>query len=106
MLRRSSFIILAMIVSLSFLAAGSAFAITTTRFFAGTEGKEPVSVARETALRLDPGQVVSEKLEKASDGTDVRYSFVISNNGSNRDIVIDATDGQVVGNRAVNSASD
>lgn len=106
MARGFTFATLAVTVSLPLLAAGSAFAVTTTRYFAGTEGKEPSVVARDTALRVDPGKIVSEKLEKASNGTDRRYSFVISNNGSDRNVVIDATDGQVVANKAESAASD
>lgn len=54
--------------------------------------------ARVTALKVVPGQITAEELEKESGGSGLRYSFDIKLQGATHEVGVDAKTGAVLEN--------
>src|SRR5881398_3067846 len=71
--------------------------------FAGSEllpqAKVTLAQARSTALKVRPGRITDQELEKESGGTGLRYSFDIKTKGTTFEVVVDARTGKVLENR-------
>jgi uncharacterized membrane protein YkoI len=92
-------------------AAIIAGALTLPLAFAGTSqqatypghqyaGKAKISLAkaRATALRVFPGKIVSEELEKENGGSGLRYSFDIKSGKTVHEVGVDAKTGKLLEN--------
>lgn len=59
-----------------------------------------LATARVTALKLRPGKITDQELEKEKGGSGLRYSFDITSNGKPFEVGIDAKTGAVLENIA------
>ena len=78
------------------LLTGTAFALDGEKYLKDASVKP--AVARASALKVYPGEIVSEELEKESGGSGLRYSFVITQHGAKHEVGIDAKTGAVLEN--------
>lgn len=62
------------------------------------EAKVDLQTARTKALKVDPGTIVSEELEKERGGSGLRYSFVVRRGNTKHEIGVDARTGAVLEN--------
>lgn len=61
--------------------------------------KVSIEQARAIALKLRPGQIADQELEKESGGSGLRYTFVIKRGSTAYEIGIDAKTGAVLENQ-------
>lgn len=57
-----------------------------------------LAAARTTALKVVPGKIVGEELEKESGGSGLRYSFDIKQGQTTHEVGVDAKTGTVLEN--------
>jgi uncharacterized membrane protein YkoI len=55
--------------------------------------------ARALALKVRPGRITDEELEKEKGGSGLRYSFDIASEGKTYEVGVDAVTGKVLENR-------
>src|ERR1700730_18939130 len=79
--------------TLTFLMAGTTFALTGEKYLSQT--RVTPAHARQIALKAYPGKVISEELEAESGGSGLRYSFVISNKKAKHEVGVDAKTGRL-----------
>jgi uncharacterized membrane protein YkoI len=77
-------------------ALSSAWAFTGEKL-AG-EAKISLAEARDKALKVFPGTIASEELEKERGGSGLRYSFDIKNGAVVHEVGVDAKTGQILEN--------
>jgi uncharacterized membrane protein YkoI len=77
-------------------AISSAWAFTGEKL-AG-EAKITLAEARDIALKVFPGTIASEELEKEKGGSGLRYSFDIKNGSVMHEVGVDAKTGQILEN--------
>lgn len=94
---------------ITFAAAAALLAATgasaaVPKHFAGAEllpmAKVTLAQARATAVRVHPGVITDQELEKERGGTGLRYSFDIKNNDKTFEVGVDARTGKVLENDA------
>jgi uncharacterized membrane protein YkoI len=78
------------------LLTASAFALVGKEYL--SQAKLSLIEARQIALKIYPGKVVTEEIEKETGGSGLRYSFVIENHKAKHEVGIDAKTGQVLEN--------
>jgi uncharacterized membrane protein YkoI len=86
------------------LLTASAFALGGEEYL--SQAKLSLVEARQIALKVYPGNVVTEEIEKESGGSGLRYSFVIDNHKAKHEVGIDARTGQVLENSVEASSLD
>ncbi|PKY11316.1 peptidase M4 [Acidithiobacillus marinus] len=79
-----------------FLSAFGAYAFAGQQM-AG-EAKISIEQARSTVLRVYPGKITDQELEKEKGGSGLRYSFVIRNGHVSHEVGIDALTGAILEN--------
>lgn len=57
-----------------------------------------LAAARETALRVRPGRITDQELERENGGSGLRYSFDIVSHGGTYEVGVDAKTGAVLEN--------
>jgi uncharacterized membrane protein YkoI len=62
------------------------------------EAKISLAQARTIALKVAPGRITDEELEKESGGSGLRYSFDIDVHGAIREVGVDARTGRLLEN--------
>ena len=62
------------------------------------DAKVTLPEARAIALKVFPGKITDEELEKEKGGSGLRYSFDIKNGGVTHEVGIDAKTGKVLEN--------
>jgi uncharacterized membrane protein YkoI len=62
------------------------------------EAKITLEEARDIALKVFPGAIASEELEKEKGGSGLRYSFDIKNGSVMHEVGVDAKTGQILEN--------
>jgi uncharacterized membrane protein YkoI len=62
------------------------------------DAKVTLSEARDIAVKVFPGTITSEELEKEKGGSGLRYSFDIKNGPVVREVGVDAKTGQILEN--------
>lgn len=81
----------------AFIVAGvSAHAFTGQKY--SRETKISLATARHIALKVFPGKIVSEELEREKGGSGLRYSFDIRGKGGTHEVGVDAVTGKVLEN--------
>jgi uncharacterized membrane protein YkoI len=81
-----------------FMATGvTAHAFTGQKKYA-KDAKISLAAARKIALKVVPGSIVSEELEREKGGSGLRYSFDIRRHGSTHEVGVDAVTGKVLEN--------
>ena len=76
--------------------AGNAFAYTGQKL-AG-EAKVSIEQARAIALKVHPGKITDEELEREKGGRGLRYSFDIRNGKVTQEVGVDAKTGELLEN--------
>ncbi len=91
------------------LLAGSANAAADSRLhgheLAG-QAKITLADARAIALKVRPGRIVDQELEKENGGSGLRYSFDVKSHGKTIEVGIDAVTGKVLENAAESPAKE
>lgn len=64
------------------------------------QAKVSLSMARQTALKVRPGAITDQELEKEKGGSGLRYSFDITSHGRPYEVGVDARTGAVLENVA------
>lgn len=64
------------------------------------QAKVTLATARMTALRVRPGTITDQELEKEKGGSGLRYSFDITSHGKPYEVGVDARTGAVLENVA------
>ena len=96
-------------MNISYARLASAFGLSTivatTTIASAYQGEKlapqatvTIAQARSTALKLSPGKIVSEELEKEAGGSGLRYTFDIKGARGVREVGIDAKTGKVLEN--------
>jgi uncharacterized membrane protein YkoI len=86
------------------IGAAVALLISATPVFAfagedlSGEAKISMEAARAIALKVHPGKITDEELERERGGSGLRYSFDIRRNGVTQEVGVDATTGAVLEN--------
>lgn len=80
------------------LASGATAAFAYTGQELAKDAKVSLKEARATALKVVPGQITAEELEKESGGSGLRYSFDIKQKGVTHEVGVDAKTGAVLEN--------
>lgn len=80
----------------AFLSGGNAGAFTGQKY--SKEAKISLAEAKRIALKVYPGKIVSEELEREKGGSGLRYSFDITNHGKTHEVGVDAVTGKVLEN--------
>jgi len=86
-------------------AATMALVIATTPAMAYTgqelskQAKVSITDARAIALKVHPGKIIDEELEKEKGGTGLRYSFDIKRGAVTQEVGVDAQTGKVLENK-------
>jgi uncharacterized membrane protein YkoI len=81
----------------AFVAIGvTAHAFTGQKY--AKDAKISLAAARHIALKVFPGSIVSEELEREKGGSGLRYSFDIRRHGSTHEVGVDAVTGKVLEN--------
>jgi uncharacterized membrane protein YkoI len=62
------------------------------------DAKVSIAEARAIALKLHPGKITDEELEREPGGTGLRYSFDIKSGTSTQEVGVDARTGRVLEN--------
>lgn len=62
------------------------------------DAKFSIAEARAIALKVHPGKITDEELEREPGGTGLRYSFDIKSGGSTQEVGVDARTGRVLEN--------
>jgi len=62
------------------------------------DAKITLAQARDIALKVFPGTIASEELEKEKGGSGLRYSFDIKNGSVTHEVGVDAKTGQILEN--------
>jgi uncharacterized membrane protein YkoI len=92
------------IVVCSTIAAGAAATLSPAQSFTGerlaADAKLTLDEARAIALKVFPGTIASEELEKEKGGSGLRYSFDIENGSVVHEVGVDAKTGQILENIA------
>ena len=65
-----------------------------------TQAKLSIEAARSIALRLVPGEIMKEELERERGGSGLRYSFDIRQGKKWREVGVDAKTGRILENSA------
>ena len=65
-----------------------------------TEAKLSIEEARSIALKLVPGKIMKEELERERGGSGLRYSFDIQQGKKWREVGVDAKTGRILENSA------
>lgn len=78
------------------LATANAFAYTGQKF-AG-EAKISLQQARRIALKVHPGKITDEELEREKGGSGLRYSFDIRHGKVTQEVGVDARTGNLLEN--------
>jgi uncharacterized membrane protein YkoI len=84
-----------------FLAAFISTGVTAHAFTGqqyAKDAKISLSTARHIALKVFPGKIVSEELEREKGGSGLRYSFDILGHGTTHEVGVDAVTGKVLEN--------
>jgi uncharacterized membrane protein YkoI len=81
----------------AFIATGFAAHAFTGQKYA-KDAKISLAAARKIALKVVPGSIVSEELEREKGGSGLRYSFDIRRHGVTHEIGVDAVTGKVLEN--------
>ncbi|WP_277978942.1 PepSY domain-containing protein [Sphingomonas phyllosphaerae] len=82
----------------SLCSPGAAAPLTKKEARLATEAKFPIAAARRLALRVRPGRITDEELEREKGGSGLRYSFDISSRGKTYEAGVDARSGAVLEN--------
>ncbi len=88
------------------LAGGATMAFAFKGQEYAKEAKVTLVQARAAALKVVPGKIVDEELEKERGGSGLRYSFDIKTDGATREVGIDAKTGKVLENSVEGPHSD
>jgi uncharacterized membrane protein YkoI len=92
----------ALVVCGAISAAALAPALSSAWAFTGEklagEAKITLAQARDIALKVFPGTIASEELEKEKGGSGLRYSFDIKNGAVVHEVGVDAKTGQILEN--------
>lgn len=97
---------------LGMAAAAAAMLATSVAAFAFTgqeyakDAKINIDQARATALKVHPGKIADEELEKEAGGSGLRYSFDIKTQKGTQEVGVDARTGAVLENKAEGSNPD
>jgi uncharacterized membrane protein YkoI len=90
------------IAGLILLAGVGFFSRTPVNAYSGeeltTQANISLSTARSTGLKVRPGRITKEELERESGGSGLRYSFVIKHGAKAYEVGIDARTGAVLEN--------
>ena len=88
------------VLAMTGLAAGAVAASSAKLKGAELTGqaKLKLSAARVIALKVRPGTITDQELEREKGGSGLRYSFVISSHGKPYEVGVDARDGKVLEN--------
>ncbi|MFC5741442.1 PepSY domain-containing protein [Dyella tabacisoli] len=62
--------------------------------------------ARNIALKVYPGKIVKEELEKEAGGSGLRYTFDIKSDAGTHEVGVDAKDGKILENSVEGSDKD
>ncbi|MDA8090073.1 MAG: PepSY domain-containing protein [Nitrospiraceae bacterium] len=81
----------------AFISIGAAAHAFTGQKYS-KEAKISLADARHIALKIYPGKIVSEELEREKGGSGLRYSFDIRSHGSTHEVGVDAATGKVLEN--------
>jgi len=84
--------------------AAPAYAYTGQQYAA--RAKVTIAQAREIALRVYPGKITDEELEKEDGGSGLRYSFDIAGVNGVHEVGVDAQAGTVIENATEGPQSD
>jgi uncharacterized membrane protein YkoI len=92
----------AIVVSGALAAGALAPALSQAWAFTGeklaADAKITLAEARDIALKVSPGTITAEELEKEKGGSGLRYSFDIKNGGVTHEVGVDAKTGQILEN--------
>ena len=80
------------------LLAGAASAYTGQKYAA--EAKVSLDDARATAIKVRPGVITDQELEREKGGSGLRYSFDVKSAGKTYEVGVDAKTGAVLENSA------
>lgn len=64
------------------------------------QAKISLAVARQVALKVRPGIITDQELEKEKGGSGLRYSFDITSHGKPFEVGVDARNGTILENAA------
>jgi uncharacterized membrane protein YkoI len=78
------------------MTAASAFAYTGQKY--SGEAKFTMEQARSIALKVHPGKITDEELEREKGGSGLRYSFDIRHDKVTQEVGVDAKTGDVLEN--------
>ncbi len=81
---------------LALLLACPALAYTGEKL--AKDAKVSIAEARAIALKVHPGKITDEELEREAGGTGLRYSFDIKSGSSTYEVGVDARTGRVLEN--------
>lgn len=91
----------AMPIALGIIAVSMAFA-TSSFAYSGQqlakEAKITMKEATKVALKVRPGNVTDQELEREKGGSGLRYSFDIKSHGATYEVGVDAKTGKVLEN--------
>jgi uncharacterized membrane protein YkoI len=94
--------LIAIVVCGAIAAGAVAPALSTPLAFTGerlaADAKITLDEARAIALKVFPGTIASEELEKERGGSGLRYSFDINNGSVTHEVGVDAKTGQILEN--------
>jgi uncharacterized membrane protein YkoI len=92
------------IIALATGIAGTALAAPAAQSLKGAElagqARVKLAPARAAALRVRPGVITDQELEKEAGGSGLRYSFDIKSHGKVYEVGVDARTGAVLENAA------
>ncbi len=77
-------------------AAAATATLTGSRYAA--QARVSLATARRTALRVRPGTITDQALEREKGGSGLRYSFDITSHGKPYEVGVDARSGKVLEN--------
>jgi uncharacterized membrane protein YkoI len=92
------------VLKLAFLATAVLLAVTYPAMaYTGQElaknAKISIKQARAIALKVHPGEITDEELEKERGGSGLRYSFDIKRGAITQEVGVDARTGRVLENK-------
>ena len=92
------------------LVASCVTGAAAAQAFAGEElakeAKVTIAQARRIALKIHPGKITDEELEREEGGSGLRYTFEIRSGKATREVGVDAATGKVLQNQTEGKTPD
>lgn len=89
---------LVLLLAFDLAAAGPAAAYTGQEL--ASKAKVTIDQARAIALKVHPGRITDEELEREAGGSGLRYSFDVKAGSVTQEVGVDAATGRVLENKA------